>query len=184
MQIAELVDDFVRTVNSRERECLPLAEVPERLRKELSETDGYTRWQIVPSNNSAATGALEEKLQKRFPSSFRHFLSHYSFPQLEVGPIDFFANTGQGVDRELSVKLFHDPAMSPVLLKGGFLQIGNPDTADYDPICFNLNISRDEHPIVRLDHESILMFSKLEITEEIAPSFIDFMKATFQGKAA
>jgi hypothetical protein len=180
MTIELAVDEFVKAVNSREyareRESLPADEVPEFLRAPGGSTDGFTQWRIAASDRAKAVAALEETLQKRFPPSFRLFIARYSFPAFDCGPVTLFANTGQDVRLELSRMIFHDPAMSPRLLKGGFLQIGNPSGGDYDPVCFDLNSSRSEHRLVRLDHESILMGGELSVTEEIAPSFIDLMK--------
>lgn len=175
MNIIKLVDDFVLAVNARPSELLPVDEVPEFLRGDVSGLEGYTAWRIVKTDNAGRIETLEERLKKRFPPSFRYFISQYSFPAFESGPLLFFANTGRDLDAELSKRLFHDPAMSPALLKEGFLQIGNPSTGGYDPVCFDLNSSRSEHPLVRLDHEAILQGGKFKVIKELAPSFLDFI---------
>ena len=87
----------------------------------------------------------------------------------------FFANTGQKNHWELSERLFADRHMSPVLLERGFIQIGNPQFYNYDPVCFDSNGTKGEHPIVTLDHEEILQRRKISIVREISSSFVDFL---------
>jgi len=87
----------------------------------------------------------------------------------------FFANTGEPLFWELGTKLFADPHMSPVLLRAGYIQIGNPYFYSYDPICFDSNTSADEYRIVRFDHEAILQSEELRILAEASASFPDFM---------
>ncbi len=86
-----------------------------------------------------------------------------------------FANTNQQNTWELSTRLFVDPHMSPALLKGGFIQIGNPHFYNYDPICFDSNGRGGEYRVVQLDHEAILQFGGLSVVEETAPSFVDVL---------
>ena len=105
------------------------------------------------------------------------FVSRYSFPAFEVGDLMLFANTGQSVRWELSDRIFADPYMSPVLLKAGFIQIGNPFFDNYDPVCFDTNAAKREYPIVQLDHEVTLQSGGVKVVKQIAPSFIDFVIA-------
>jgi hypothetical protein len=65
--------------------------------------------------------------------------------------------------------------MSPVLLKAGYVQIGNPYWYNYDPVCFAPQQSRQDPPLVQIDHESVLQFGKIETKREVAPSFIHLL---------
>jgi hypothetical protein len=103
------------------------------------------------------------------------FLSQYSCPAFELGPILLFANTGEDLFWELEKRLFGDPHMSPALLAEGYIQIGNPYFFNYDPVCFVPGAASYERRIVQLDHEAILQSKPVHIVGEIAPSFVRFM---------
>jgi hypothetical protein len=182
MQIDSLIDAFVEKINSQPREMEALDEVPPCVR-EGAPDELWTRWRIVKSDNSASIADLENRLGRRFPPSFRHLVSNYCFPAFEFGPLMFFANTGQDTFWELSKRLFADPHMSAALLDAGFIQIGNPYFYNYDPICFDTNEAKNEYRIVQLDHEPILQFGKLNVIQEISPSFIDFLSQRVAGDA-
>jgi hypothetical protein len=174
MDADQLVDAFVEHVNRNARDLESLEDVSEFLR-DGSPDQGVTSWRVKKSDNLTRVRALETRLGRSFPRSFRSFLSRYSFPAFECGPIMFFANTGEPLFWELGTKLFADPHMSPVLLEAGYIQIGNPFFYNYDPICFDPNTSADEYRIVRFDHEAILQSEELRILDEVSASFPDFM---------
>ena len=164
MRTTQLVDMFVERNNASHRE-------PQAL-------EG---WRIRRSDNVARIGVLEKRTGVRFPPSFRDLLSRYSFPAFECGSMLFFANTGEDVPWELATRLFLDPHLSPVLLRAGYLQIGNPAFFNYDPVCFAPGKATEERRIVQLDHETMLQFGKLRIVREIASSFIELMRAEESG---
>lgn len=182
MQIEKLIDQFVSRANSHSREhLLLLDEVPESLREAPS--DGIsTNWRIARADHAAAVRVLQDKIKKRLPPSFEYFISNYSFPAFEYGPLIFVPNARQESPLELEERIFGDSHMSPALLNAGFIQIGKPCSGSYDPVYFDTNRSRHEHPIVQLDHELAIQFGKTRIVEEIASSFIDLLKEpTMQG---
>jgi hypothetical protein len=80
-----------------------------------------------------------------------------------------------GHDRDdLVVASIRDSILSGVTRRSGLIQVGRPDTGSYDPICFDLR-SRSkagEAELVQLDHEEILMNSKIRIVRKAAPSFL------------
>ncbi len=119
---------------------------------------------------------LEAKLPKRFPASFRSLLMRYSFPSFDAGGLSFFANTGTGSDEELSVAIFKDQVIAPTLLKAGYIQFARPESGSYDPICFaaQQSASNREFPVVRIDHESILCFERINSPQLVADSFYKF----------
>ena len=181
MTVPKLVDAFVERVNSEPREAQPLAEVPESLREASSERyeipDNWTGWRIVRSDNRDRIEVLQTRIGRRFPPSFLDFVSRYSFPAFERGPLLFFANHREETFWDLGRRLFLDPAMSPMLVNAGFIQIGNPFFYNYDPVCFDCNLGATEARLVQLDHEAILCDGDIQILKEIAPSFIDLLKA-------
>ena len=113
--------------------------------------DINTGWRIVADDNSARIAILQNRVGRRFPPSFLDFISRYSFPAFEFGPLLFFANHREETYWDLSIKLFLDPVMSPLLLSAGFIQIGNPFFYNDDPVCFDCNLETTESPLVQLD---------------------------------
>jgi hypothetical protein len=178
MNCDHVIDDFVSRVNVHAHEWLTLEEVPIPLRvpcvgdpaeDRLDETD----WRIVPADHAARIDVLEKKLGILFPPSFRSLISRYSFPAFECGPLLLFANTGEPLFWELQDRIVGDPVMSPQLLAAGYLQIGNPQFYDYDPICIEARPAGVEGKVVELCHESILCDDTLVIRQQIASSFLE-----------
>src|SRR5690349_12038094 len=96
---------------------------------------------IEKADNSALVRKLEEGLPKRLPRSFASFLSRFSFAPFDAGGIEFF---GWGPD---SSKIFeilppNKGTLSELLLPLGYIQIGQPDTGDFDAICFDTNMAK------------------------------------------
>lgn len=142
--------------------------------------DRWTHWRVVKSDNSKRIHELEARMARRFPPSFSYFVSNYSFPAFEFGPLMFFANTGEATFWELEERLFADKYMSSALLNAGFIQIGNPFFYNYDRVCFDCNDPRTESRIVQLDHEAILQHGEMKVVKETVPSFVDFLRTTLR----
>jgi len=176
-----LIDEFVAYVNSIENDALDRDELPESLQVGVPTEYGQYHWQIKKRDLSKNLEKIHKKLPKKLPPSYCSFISRYAFPGFEVGGIFFFGNTGENSYWELSKRLFADSYMSDVLLKNGFIQFGNPYETNYNPVCFDTrnpkNKSR-EFPIVELDHEWILIHSKIVVVKEISTSFPEFMAKT------
>jgi hypothetical protein len=122
--------------------------------------------------------ALEAQLPRPFPPSFRSLVMRYAFPALDLGPVHLFANTGDlSGEEELATRVFADRALSEVLLKSGYVQLGSSTSAWYDPVCFDAEERRSggECAIVRLDHEAALTRGEARVVERIADSFLKLL---------
>jgi SMI1/KNR4 family protein SUKH-1 len=128
---------------------------------------------IREENNDLRLGLFEEKLPNRLPESFESFLSRYSFPAFDVVGISLFAweSDSNVYSEEASAA---KGSLSELLLPAGYVQIGRPDTGDFDAVCFDLNEKRQnrEYRIVQVDHEDILCNWKVQVSAELWPSFI------------
>jgi len=120
---------------------------------------------------------FEQRLPRRLPASFRSLVTRYSFAPFEAGRLSFYANRGIGDVEDLSVAIFRDKLIVDNTMKAGYIQFARPATGDYDPICFDANtaVSNREFPIVRLDHEEILCYERIRVTEKVADSFYRFV---------
>ena len=141
-------------------------------------------WRIRRADSNPWVAELDRRLATPFPELYHSLIARYRFAEFDVGPIMFFANTGQAVFHELSSCIFRVRYLSPVLLDQGLLQFGQPDSANYDPICFDSRrAKRADAPIVRIDHEDILSHNKRgRIVDEISPPFRDFVERVIAGE--
>ena len=101
--------------------------------------------------------ALETKLPRRLPASFRSLVTRYVFPRFEAGGLHFFANQGDDSPDDLSVAIFLDRFIAEATLMSGYIQFARPEGGSYDPICFDArrSVSNREFPIVRLASKQI-----------------------------
>ncbi len=141
---------------------------------------GMWDWNIKPFENIDWIEDLEARLLIRFPTSFHSLITRYIFPQFDFGPLQFLANTPEGVEKscELRTGIFEDEYLSTSLLQNGFVQFARPAGGSYDPICFDTNNKSTsiEYSIVNIDHEDILCHDKIKITKVLAPSFHELIK--------
>jgi hypothetical protein len=128
---------------------------------------------IREEDNKTRLELFEGKLPNRLPQSFGSFLSRYSFPAFDVVGISLFG-------WESASNLYAEEASAPkgslseLLVPAGYVQIGRPDTGDFDAVCFDLNdhCQNREYRIVRVDHEDILCNWRVRVSGELWPSFI------------
>jgi hypothetical protein len=129
-------------------------------------------------NNQARLEAFEAKLPRRLPTSFASFLSRFSFPAFDVLGISLFgweSNSNSYTEEACAAK----GSLSELLLPAGYVQIGRPDTGDFDAICFDLNDQNQnrEYRIVQVDHEDILCNSRVRVSGERWRSFTKLVES-------
>jgi hypothetical protein len=112
---------------------------------------------IREEDNKSRLELFERKLPKRLPQSFASFLSRHSFPAFDAVGLSLFAwdsDSKPYIGKASAAK----GSLSELLLPAGYVQIGRPDTGDFDAICFDLNepAQNREYRIVQVDHEDIL----------------------------
>ena len=127
---------------------------------------------VREEDNKGRLELFEGKLPRRLPQSFASFLSRYSFPSFDVAGISLFGweSTSNPYTDEASVA---KGSLSELLIAAGYVQIGHPDTGNFDAICFDLTGKHQnrENRIVRVDHEEILCNWRVRVSEELWPSF-------------
>jgi hypothetical protein len=123
-------------------------------------------------DNSSRLQTLESKLPRRLPISFTSLLSRYSFPSFDSGGISFFSWESANTDFSEVVPPTKG-SLSELLLPSGYLQIGRPNTGDFDAVCFDFKTQEKnrEYRIVQADHEEILCNLRVKIRKELWPSF-------------
>jgi len=132
---------------------------------------------IREGNNKSRLELFERKLPKRLPQSFASFLSRYSFPAFDAVGLSLFAwdsDSNPYIEEASAAK----GSLSELLLPAGYVQIGRPDTGDFDAICFDLNdpVQNREYRIVQVDHEDILCNWKVRVSGKLWPSFVELVE--------
>lgn len=137
---------------------------------------------IRVNDNAPRLKMFEQKLAKRLPQSFESLLSRYSFPAFDVLGISLF-----GWDSDSNLYIEEASAakgsLSELLQPAGYVQIGRPDTGNFDAICFDLNgrVQNREYRIVQCDHEEILCNWKVQVSAELWPSFVKLVKSALSS---
>ena len=152
--------------------------MPKTLRVGVPDAHGPFEWLILPLPSAPWVEALEPRLPRVLPPSFRSLVMRYAFPSFDIGPVHIFANTGHSeVTEEWATRIFADRILAEALLKNGYTQIGLATGALYDPVCFDTNkrSGGGEYPLVRLDHEAALQFGRVRVIQQVAPSFLDLL---------
>ncbi len=138
---------------------------------------------IRAEDNGWRLGMLEKRLPKRMPQSFESLLSRYSFPAFDVLGTTLFA-WNSDANEYITEASAPKNSLSELLIPAGYVQIGRPDTGNFDAICFDLNRQSQnrECRVVRVDHEDILCNWKVRVSAELWPSFITLIESALSSK--
>jgi len=137
---------------------------------------------IRPEDNASRLRMFEEKLPKRVPQSFESFLLRYSFPAFDVLGITLF-EWNSDLNKYIVEASAPKNSLSELLIPAGYVQIGRPDTGDFDAVCFDLNrqAQNREYRVVQVDHEEILCNWRVRVTGELWPSFIKLVESALSS---
>lgn len=174
MDIALIIDGFARRLGPEHFVELSEGDAPSFLMADAPDEYGYRNGRIAGKDCRAWIDQISGKLPAPFPPSFYSLVSRYAFTAFEYGSVRFFANTGERVYHELADMIFSDEHLYPTLFANGLIEFGKAGDS-YDPICFDTRRGVSECPIIRVDHEMVLMHEKIRVLGEIAPSFLEFI---------
>lgn len=114
----------------------------------------------------------------RLPKLFESFAESFAWLSVDLRVCRLFANPPATDVVSLSTAMFGDPVLNSTLLPLGLVRFALAPDCCYDPICFDLSAFHgDDCPVVRLDHESILMYDRLDRREAMFDSFRDLVQA-------
>ena len=155
------------------------------------ETDAFVaRLATIGSRPDVAAipwiGAYELALPFRLPPHFRSLITRYSFCPFEWRDVLFFGNLGNGDHTDLVVASVRDPLLTRVTRSHGLLHVGRPASGSYDPVCFDMSrrSKTGDAPLVRLDHEEILIKERVRMVHTYAATFSDFMGSEAVGQTS
>lgn len=143
---------------------------------------GLAEWRPRRIETPAASmEPLYRRLGGSLPPLYDELVRRYVWATVDLETFRLVANLPP-VPASLELELTDDPAVFQILSAGGFAQFGRGPDVDYDPVCFDLR-SRDadgDCRIVKFDHEDILIWEKLTIVDELAPSFRHLVEDVIQ----
>jgi hypothetical protein len=178
-QHSSLAEAFYDAILRGDRWLDPSADIPsELLTREIGEF-GFARW--APTRQATSVQPLEKiyaTVPGRLPKLFEECLASFRWLRVEIGPIEFFAHP-PGPDCEVFVaQIVRDCHLFPALFTNRYIEFGKAAGGSYDPVCFDLKRGRKQDcPLVRIDHESVLIRGEPKVVSEIAPSFRAFVEA-------
>ena len=137
---------------------------------------------IAPSDEIDWIDSIVNRLPAKYPPTFMSLISRYIFDDFKIDNLCFFANRGDDDWYELSQAIFCDTVIFEITSSRGFLHFARPADGSYDPVCFDIrNRKKVDYPVVRLDHESILVSSEIEIKDSFYPSMLELMEQYIIG---
>lgn len=185
MNFDMLIDEFVRVINASEKPDLWHGDTPLSIVDGEGSNPDNVRWSIKPYNDTFWVPLVEEKLRFKIPPLYRSLVARYIFPNFSIDDIRLLANTPEGTaEMEFRDMLFFS-GMTGTLIENGYLQFANPDADSFDPVCFDMNrlVGHDDHPIIQIDHNGILISRKIDIVGEMLGSFEILVRAVIEGRA-
>lgn len=102
---------------------------------------------------------IEGRLGFGLPWSLRVLVTHYRFPALELGGVEFFSNLGEDSEDDLTVAPFRDKGLLEWFRANQRFHFARPSTGSYDPICLAKH-GNHSTAVEQIDHEDILLCRK------------------------
>lgn len=163
---------FYSAISRAERWLQPDEPIPPSLDTGRVNEYGFREWS--PARQQTEPRAIEtiyETIPGRVPKLFEQCLASFRWLEVDLPGITLLAHPPGPRCEGFVSEVIRDPHLYPTLFRERFMQFGKGGTL-YDPICFDLRRKKKEDcPIVRIDHESVLIHEKAEVVEEIAPTF-------------
>jgi hypothetical protein len=142
---------------------------------------GATTWQLT--RVQARDGALDgfnAVLPGSLPPLYLRLVCRFHFGEAEFSEsglpslrrVRLLPNFPPALDG-LMAAMQRDPMMWCVLTSHGYVEFGKGAEPSYDAICFDLNrrLPDGDCPVVRLDHEEILVRERIQVRWDVADSF-------------
>lgn len=120
---------------------------------------------------------FEERVGGKVPTLFAQFVLNYRWNSAECEWVAFLPNPSADGLAGLATEVERDQFLFTALRAVGMVQLGRTATGSYDPVCFDTRRTHGgDCPVVRINHETALQFGKVNITEEVAPSFTSLVE--------
>ena len=157
------LERFFSAILRAERWVRPDATIPPSLNPGTVNAYGFREWS--PARQHIDAGNLEsiyETIPGRLPNLFEQGLMSFRWLEVDLPMLALLAHPpGPRCDGFVS-EVVRDAHLYPTLFRERYVQFAKADSANYDPVCFDLRRKRkDDCPIVRIDHEWVLIHQRL-----------------------
>jgi len=142
------------------------------------------RWRPVKLD-SPRTAMSSIRRVGALPNLFELLAASYCWLTVDLGVCRLFSNPPTEDLQPFADAMFADPALNKILLPARLVRFALAPNECYDPICFDLTQMIDgDCPIVRLEHESILMHDRIGGREALFGSFRELVEAVITSADA
>jgi hypothetical protein len=174
-----LLKSFYEAMFRADRWLAPFEFMPADLATSETDDRGFVRWSPVRQRESATdVEKMYAKLPGRLPRLFEACLASFRWLRVEVAGVEFFAHPPGPDCEEFISQVLRDKHLFPTLLQNRFVEFGKAAGGSYDPVCFDLSrTTNHDCPVVRIDHESVLIDGKPKIIAEMARTFRAFVES-------
>ncbi len=152
--------------------------VDSKIRRLASLLEWYGAEPLVEwCGSGSQLGEFEERVGGKVPALFARLILNYRWKSAECEWVAFLPNPSADGLAGLATEVERDQVLFTALRAEGMVQIGRSVTGSYDPVCFDTRRTLGgDCPVVRINHETALQFGKVNITEEVAPSFTSLVE--------
>lgn len=138
------------------------------------------RWQ--PAAISTTPDALS--LIRRvgvLPRLYEQLVLSYRWPEVDLSVCRLLPSLPANDLFPLSNSMFADSVVNNALVPNGFARFALAPNGSYDPICFDLNrLANGDCPVVRIDHECVLMRDTIGDATTVFGSFRELVNAVIE----
>lgn len=151
---------------------------PQKLSAGIDPDDwNAVRWQPAAIATPANT-LVPVRRVGALPCLYEQLVLSYRWLQVDLQLCRLLPNLPADDLKPLADAMFDDPVLNATLIPNGFSRFALAPNECYDPICFDLNrFANDDCPVVRLNHESILMHSTVGEVTTVFGSFRELVHA-------
>jgi len=157
--IANIVDKYLDDWVNEGLNCLPVGNIEPEMRG--PNQDEHEEWKTWIPINSEVTDEEIEKLENTIgyllPESYKLFLKHKHFYELQISEVRFCPNIVNQLQQHLP-KMIFDGYPREYLIDKGFISFA--DYNDFGVLCFDTSkkTAGNEYGIVLWDHEIVNSF--------------------------
>lgn len=144
---------------------------------------GRRAWRPIKyDTDPACLDPLYAVLPGRFPPLYESLVLHYRWADVDLQSFTLLANPMEHDLKPLLARISADQHLWNHLIRAGYIPFGKGSGGDYDPVCFELKSRRQnaDFRVVKIDHEGILSFDRLEVVAELASSFRELLLKTIE----
>ena len=133
---------------------------------------------------AAEIAELADTLPGELPRLYERLVLCYRWPHVKTPVVYLVPNPPGALSDCLFKYMRQDPHLWKELSPAGYIPFGRPTDDSYDPVCFDTSrrLRDGDCPVVRIDHEEILIHYRIRVVEEMADSFRQLVCRAVEAK--